>query len=280
MEARKYRRVICVMSGGGAKTAAHVGAMRALDEWGLEPAHFVGTSMGAVVAAAFASGLDYDEVLKRMMLVRRGDVARMSPSLLLGPYATSFLQAGPLERTIAALVPERRFSHLQIPLTVTAADKASGRLVLFGEGGNAHVPLVDALYASSALPLYYPPARIAGREYVDGGMRAVLPLDVAQSFGPDLVVAVSVGPSLHSVPADRSPIVPPMLQAHNDALRILMAGQAEAAIRRFKEGDVPLVLVQPRLEQQATFAVDSAVHYVELGYRAATRALHEFLETA
>jgi NTE family protein len=276
----KFERVVCVMSGGGAKAAAHVGAMRALEEWDLEPGHFVGTSMGAVVGATFAAGLHYDDVLKGMMLISRRDVAQFSPSLLLGPFAESFLKAGPLKHTIDALVPVQQFDQLKKPLTVTAVDMRSGRLTLFGEGGEERVSLVEALYASCALPLYYPAARIGDREYVDGGMRAVLPLDVAAMFEPDLIVAVAVGPSLYAPPPEHAAMIPPMLQAHNDALRILMAAQTERTIERFRQGPTPLVLVRPNLEQHATFAVGSVVRYVEEGYRAATRALHEFLEAS
>jgi len=274
---KKYERVVCVMSGGGAKAAAHAGAMRALEEWGLEPRHFVGTSMGAVVGATFAAGLHYDDVLKRMMLISRRDVAQFSRTLLLGPFAESFLKAEPLKRTIDALVPVQQFDKMKKPLTVTAVDVRNGRLTLFGEGGTERVSVVEALYASCALPLYYPPARIGDRDYVDGGLRAVLPLDVAAMFEPDLIVAVAVGPSLYAAPPEHSGRIPPMLQAHNDALRILMAAQTERTIERFRQGPTPLVLVRPSLEQQATFAVGSVVRYIEEGYRAATRALHEFL---
>ena len=268
------------MSGGGAKAAAHAGAMRALEEWGLEPRHFVGTSMGAVVGATFAAGLHYDDVLKRMMLISRRDVAQFSRTLLLGPFAESFLKAEPLKRTIDALVPVQQFDKMKKPLTVTAVDVRNGRLTLFGEGGTERVSVVEALYASCALPLYYPPARIGDRDYVDGGLRAVLPLDVAAMFEPDLIVAVAVGPSLYAPPPEHSGRIPPMLQAHNDALRILMAAQTERTIERFRQGPTPLVLVRPSLEQQATFAVGSVVRYIEEGYRAATRALHEFLEAS
>jgi predicted acylesterase/phospholipase RssA len=101
----KYERVAVVLSGGGAKAAAHVGVMRALEEWEVKPAHYVGTSMGAVVAAMFACGLDYDDVLKRMLLISRQDVATPSISLLLGPFATSLLSGKKLRDAIRELVP-------------------------------------------------------------------------------------------------------------------------------------------------------------------------------
>ncbi|NIM52159.1 MAG: hypothetical protein GTN78_08335 [Gemmatimonadales bacterium] len=272
----EYSRICCVLSGGGAKAAAHVGAFRAFQEWELAPAQFVGTSMGAVVAACFASGLDYDEVLKRIAVLSRREVASPSRTLLLGPFASSLLRGDPLKDAIASLVPARRFSDLRIPLTVTAVDSRNGQLALFGEGGKPHVPLVEALYASCALPLYYPPGRIGDRDYVDGGLRAVLPLDVAAGFDPDLVLAVSVGPSLLAEAAEEEAVVPPMVRAHNDAIRILMAAQTEDTIARWKDAPVPLVLVRPHLNQRATFALGSVISYVEEGYRAANRALHQW----
>lgn len=276
-------RVICVMGGGGAKAAAHVGAMKALEEFGLRPSHYVGTSMGAVMAACFAAGLSYDDVLRRVTAVTLGDVARPSASLMLGPFAESLLSAAPLRETIAQIVPARDFAHLDTPLTVTAVDLENGHLAVFGSGGREHVPLVDALYASSALPLYYPPGSIAGRRYVDGGLRSVLPLDIAYELEPDLVVAISVGPWLYADAPEKDTVRFPLLHAHDQSVRVLMALQTEREIERWRDADVPLVLVQPYHRQQATFDIAGVVGYVEEGYRATIRAFADvdpvFIET-
>ncbi len=274
----KYQRVVAVLSGGGAKAAAHAGAMRALEEWNLKPAHYVGTSMGAVVAAMFACGLGYDEVLKRMLLISRNDVATPSASLFLGPFATSLLSGKKLKQAIRDLVPADRFAELETPLTVTAVDSHTGQLALFGEMGFERVSLVQALYASCALPIYYPPATIEDREFVDGGLRAVLPLDVAKALEPDLIVASEAGPSFFADPVEPTLPVPPMITAHNESMRILMAAQTEETIARWRNGPVPLVLVRPRLGQGATFALSSVVAYVEEGYRTAQRALRDYLD--
>jgi len=272
-------RLIVVLSGGGAKAAAHVGAMKALLERDMKPAHYVATSMGAVVAACFAGGLHYSEILKRVTSVSTRDVAAFSPRAVLGPFASNILQAKPLKETIEELVPAQAFDELEVPLTVTATDLKSGELVLFGEGGNPHVSLVSALYASSALPIYYPPQRIGDRDYVDGGLRAVLPLDVAGRFDPSMLYAVDAGPSLYAEPPEKEPPIPQMIRAHNQSTRILMAGQTEEVIARWRQGSVPLVLVRPQLEQEATFSVGNVVHFVEEGYRAASRALEEWEST-
>lgn len=269
----------CVLSGGGAKAAAHVGALRALHDLDLKPIGFVGTSMGAVVAACFACGMVYEDVLRRLLAIQRRDVASPSLSLLLGPYSTSLLRAGPLRETIAALLPARRFSDLEFPLSVTAVDAASGRLVVFGAGGRVHVPLVDALYASCALPVYYPPATIGGRQYVDGGLRAVLPLDLAPRFDPDLVVGVHVGPWLLDESPEDPSHLPGLLKAHDGAMRILMGAQTETLLERWRSGPIPLVFIKPAAEQEATFRVGAAAHYVAEGYRATVRELNRWIES-
>ncbi len=265
--------LICVLSGGGAKAAAQVGALRALEEHDVVPTRFVATSMGAVVAACFASGLSYDDVLNRVMHISRQDVARVSPTVFLGPFIRSLFREQPLRDTIGALVPARGFGELAIPLTITAVDIDTGELVLFGSGGRSDVPLLEALYASCALPLFYPPAEIGRRRYVDGGLRAVLPLDVAGGFEPDAVFAVHVGPSFAAPAAAQPPSIPPMMRAHNEAMRVLMAAQVDEAVERWKDRSIPLVLVEPPLERQATFALANIVRYVEEGYRTASRAL-------
>ena len=270
---------MCVLSGGSAKGAAHIGAIKALDDWGQSPAHYVGTSIGSVIAACFASGLKYDEVVRRITSLSRRDVAAISPWTLLGPYATSLFKGSTWREAIEMLVPARRFGDLHTPLTVTAVDAASGDLTLFGDGGEDHVPLIDALYASCALPLYFPPARIGGRLYLDGGLRAVLPLDVADLFEPDLVFGVQVGPgsARAGAPSAAEADSPGLLRAHTRSMRILMSAQAQDTISRWKrERSDRLVLVEPKIEGRGVFAVDRLVGYVEQGYRAAHRALVEW----
>ncbi len=270
-------KIVCVLSGGSAKGAAHVGAIKALYEWDLRPAHYVGTSIGAVMGACFASGLAYEEILRRISTLTRGDVAVLSPAALLGVFAKSLFRGRPWRETIETLVPASTFAELETPLTVTAVDGESGDLVLFGAGGRSHVPLHDALYASCALPLYYPPALIDGRIYVDGGLRAVFPLDVAAQFDPDVLFGVNVGPLLYSAPPVDEHPPPGLLGAHRRAMRIMMGAQTEEVIGRWtRERSNGLVMVQPCIRGRAVFSLDRVVEYVEKGYRAAQRALADW----
>ncbi|HEU4698358.1 MAG TPA: patatin-like phospholipase family protein [Gemmatimonadales bacterium] len=285
--------IVLALSGGGAKAAAHVGALRALEEAGLAPERAVGTSMGAVVAAGWAAGLGWAEMLRRVQGLTRRDVALPNRLAVLGGlYLSGLLQDAPLRRTIGALLPATRFAELVRPLTVTAVELETGALALFGAGGDAalaEVPLVDALYASCALPMFYPAAVIGGRRYGDGGLRGVLPLEAVQRVAPDaeLVVAVDIGPGFDEEPGEvegelaadlvRAPApapLPAMVRAHNDALGALMAahGAAQLALWRADPARPPLLYVRPRVERHATFRVDRLAAYAEEGYRA-TRAV-------
>jgi NTE family protein len=234
--------------------------------------------MGAVIGAALAAGVPFEEVRRRSLGLRRKDVAPFDPlALIKGMFARALIPASALRRTIERLVPARRFEHLRIPLTVTATDLDSGELVLFGAGsGEQGADLHAALYASCALPLYFPPLELDGRRFADGGLRAVLPLDAARAIPADLVVAVNVGPGFdeqypQSSAVSRLP--PPLIRAHGEAVRIMMAAQAERAVADWPKDAPRLVYVRPVAEREATFAVERLEQYVEAGYQGTKKAL-------
>src|SRR6266513_2648103 len=241
-------RVVLVLSGGGAKALAHAGAFRALEQADLSASHIVATSMGAVVGAALAAGMPFDQVRRRAMGSRRRDVAPFDPlALMMGFFARSLFPATALRRAITRIVPKTRFEYLRIPLTVTATDLDSGELVLLGgperrelDRRGRDIELVDALYASCALPLYFPPLEADGRRLGDGGLRAVLPLGPARELerDADLFVAVHVGPGFDERPVGNSDEpelpdapapsrIPRVVRTHGEAMRIMMAEQAE-----------------------------------------------------
>lgn len=271
------RTAAVVLSGGGAKTAAHLGACRALKEAGFEPAWYVATSMGAVVAAGLASGMGNDELLERMAELGPRGIVRDRLTPVAGLFLRSLLKPAPLRAAIEAIVPARRFADLSIPLTVTAVDLDTGELVLFGAGAG-DAPLVDVLCASCALPLYYPPVILNGRRFGDGGLRGVVPLEPAAELQVELVLAVDVGPGFDLPPLPAVPRIPPLLRAHDDAIGILMAANTESqlALWRADPSRPPLVYVRPRVERNTTFRVDRVREYANEGRRATREALERW----
>ena len=266
-------KVVLVCGGGGAKALACAGAWRAITAAKHQVVHLVGTSLGAVVAAAFAAGVTPDWLASQIASVSRGDIARVSPfNLARGVFAPSLLKARPLKDTIARLVPATRFADLKIPLTVTATDLDSGELILFGALGQ-DAPLVDALYASCALPVYYPPAELVGRRLVDGGLRAVLPISVARRVSCDLVIAIHTGPGFDEIgPPARPAAIPPLVRAHGEAERVMMAAQTERDVAAW-QAPPKLMVVRPVAEKEATFALGDIPRFIASGYEATRRAL-------
>lgn len=266
--------VTLVLSGGGAKSAAHVGAARALEEAGLAPVRYVATSMGAVVAAALAGGSDRDTLLARLASVGRAGISKEPLAFLRGLFAPSLLRAAPFRRAVEQLVAARRFAELAVPITVSVVDLDTGELLLFGEGGE-DAPLVDVLCASCALPMYYPPVPLAGRRCGDGGLRGPLPLEVAARLARETVVAVDVGPGFDAAGGGPPVSAPPLVRAHDDAVGALMAQAtaAQLALWRTDPSRPALVYVRPRVGRNATFRVDRVLRYAEDGYTAAREAL-------
>jgi NTE family protein len=258
------------------KAMAHVGALRALVEAGLPPSEIVATSAGALVGALWAGGMSYERLVETVCSVRRSDLFALNRTALLlkGLSAASVLKADATTAFLARVIPENDFSRLRLPLRITATDLDSGETVVFGAGGSNDCTVAEAVYASMALPLYLPPALIAGRHYADGGLRQVLPLNAARSGDADLVLAVDVGPSAAGPPPWQVR-APALLAAHDRALAIMMADQRERQIAAWRKDPTrpALVLVEPRVDPYATFAFERTVDFIEAGYRAAHAAI-------
>ena len=282
-------KVVLVLSGGGAKAIAHAGAYRALEQANLNPSHIVATSMGGVIGAAIAAGTPYEEIRRRAMSLRRKDIAPFQPLVLVtGLFSRSLFPATALRRAITRLVPKTHFEHLRIPLTVTAVDVYSGELLLLGgreRRGSRDIELPDALYATCALPLYFPPLEADGRRLADGGLRAVMPLAVARQLEPDadLFVAVNVGPGFDErdpEPEPGAPLrpsakskIPRVIAAHGEALWAMMADQTERELAAWPKDGPKLVYVRAVAEREATFAADRAQAYMEMGFQTTKKAL-------
>jgi NTE family protein len=267
--------VVAVYGGGGAKAAAQLGAERALREAGLRPSAYVGCSMGAVVAAALAMGWEPETVEARMVELGRRKIAVVDPLIaILGVKRPALLKPGPLRDAFQALFGHARFGDMVRPLAVAVTNLDTGALVLFGTGGE-DVPLVDVLLATCALPLYFPPVTIGGCRYVDGGIRSVLPIESAMQFRPDRVVAVDVGPGFDEAPSSNANALPALIENNQHSLGISMAQGTldRLALWKATPGLPPLTYVRPRVEKNATFAVDRIRAYAAEGYRATLEAL-------
>lgn len=168
---RRFRRhddvIGFALSGGGSRSAAHVGALKALLEAGITPHRVAGTSAGAVNAAWIALHPHRLDRLEAIWLsLRRQDVFPGSRlSVVMNLVRRGFVHRADMwEAFLKRHVGEACFEDCQLPCSVTAVQLSDGARVVFEHGG-----LVPALMASTAIPGVFPPYRIGDELYVDGG---------------------------------------------------------------------------------------------------------------
>lgn len=263
---------ILVLSGGGAKAAAHCGAVRALRERGIEPSRYVATSLGAVVAAALAAGAEPDTVVRALMNEAPAGIRPHPLAAVAGIHLEGLVRAAPFRDAIGRIIGARRFSDLKVPLTVTAVDVNKLELVVFGHGG-LDAPLLDVLAATCALPPYFPAVSLGGRMMRDGGLMGHLPLSVVGETGGQPVIAVDVGPGFDNGREPRPPGGPPLVRAVDESIGILMAQLVEEQVARWRLERGPILYVRPRVERNATFSAGRARVYADEGYLATREAL-------
>ncbi len=263
---------ILVLSGGGAKAAAHCGAVRALRERGIEPVRYVATSLGAVVAAAFASGAEPDTVVRALMHEAPAGIRPHPLAAVAGIYLEGLVRAAPFRAAIERILTARSFGELAVPLTVTAVDIDRLELVVFGHGG-IDAPLLDVLMASCALPPYFPPVSLGGRMLRDGGLMGHLPLAAVGETGGLPVIAVDVGPGFDNGLEPKPPGGPPLIRAVDESIGILMAQLAVDQVARWRQERGPILYVRPKVERNATFSAGRARVYADEGYLAMREAL-------
>lgn len=173
-------KVGLALGGGGVKGYAHIGVLRALDHIGLTVDYLSGSSIGAAVAAVYASGHSPDTIADLMDKVTEKAFRVTLPT-------RSLLSNAGLRAGLIQIGGQIRFEDLLIPLGVVAADIVSGEEIVFRSG-----LLWPAVLASFAIPGMYPPQRMGTRLLVDGGVLNPVPGDVAADMGADVVIAVKL----------------------------------------------------------------------------------------
>lgn len=264
-------RIWLVLGGGGLKGLSHVGVVRALGEAGVTVQGVIGTSIGALVGALYCSGTGWKEMRRRARELKRTDIVRINRRAVLfnGIRQTSLFRGDALKEYYLEVLPEEGWAAMRLPLLVNAVDLATGKTEWFGPGARNDVSLVDAVYASSALPVLYPPALLNGQALVDGGAEHPMGLLRAQAEGATGVIAVDVG-------AGETGDVERILQqgmaaVHQRIFSIMTYRRRRDMVARW-DGP-PLMYVRPRLDGYGAFDFQHVEYFVEEGYRAMSTAL-------
>lgn len=192
-------RIGLALGGGAARGFAHIGVIKALEAQGIHVDFITGTSAGSVVAAIYASGMSGLE-MNRMAL--KMDEATIADWAL--PFGTRFggwLKGEALEKYINRMVGQKPIEQMRIPLGIVATDLGSGKPILFRRGNTG-----QAVRASCSIPGVFQPVTISGRQYVDGGLVAPVPVSYVKQMGATFVIAVNISadPSTQSVSGQAS----------------------------------------------------------------------------
>lgn len=273
-----------VLSGGGARGGAHIGALRALEELRVPVHRIAGTSIGAAIGGFYASGMSTDELAaligeldfdaaflnttprqSRSFRRKRDDdvfLVGQQPGINGGEFD---LPTGVVQGQVIDLIMSRvtlpvsgisDFDELMIPFRAVASDIASGESVVLGSGA-----LNTAIRASMAIPAVLTPVEVDGRLLVDGGVSMNLPVSVALDMGADVVIAVDITSELYSRDQLDS-----LVDITAQLTAMLVQNGVEPELALLDEDDV---LVRPEFSDElSSVSFSQILDAVDLGYEA------------
>ena len=292
MTAPQRPRVGLALGSGSARGWAHIGVIRALEKAGLRPDIVCGTSIGALVGAAYAAG-ELDRLANWVEELRIGDVVgffdvSLSGGVLKGERLMEFFRRNFADRTI---------DDLGVPFAAVATSLRTGAGVWLRRGST-----LDAVHASIAVPGLFAPVRWEGSLLVDGGLVNPVPVSLARAMGADIVIAVDLGSDIlgrrfrtASAPEAPPGTVPKWMRKLRENLSALAPGKSpdepampsildvlttcmdivEVRIARSRmAGEPPELVVAPRLAHLRLLDFHRAKEAIEEGHRAVERVAH------
>jgi len=272
------RKIGLALSGGGARGLAHIGVLKVLEQEGIPIDYLAGTSMGGLIAAAYAAGLGID-------FIEQEALRMANPRRLLALADPSLLRRGIFggQKVLKYLVGhlgDCTFNSLRLPLALVTVDLNSGREVILREGR-----LADAVRATTAIPGVFVPVERDGQLLVDGGLLDNLPVDVARGMGADIVIAVDVVTDSEAMSSliqtfQHRRYVPNGLAGTVDVLyRSLGVMMTEIGRRRLADAR-PEVVIRPEIPPEVTMLTGfpRAAEIIAIGEEAAQEALPRIRE--
>lgn len=278
-------RICLVLSGGGARGAAHIGVLKVLEELRVPVDCIAGTSMGSLVGGAYASGMSIPDMEKLVaglstdaifkerpprqdLAIRRKiddhtnlftpEIGVRSDGLLLPKGAVSGVQLETVLRKLANAPGYRDFDTLPIPYRAVATDLVTGTAVVFSKG-----ELANVMRASMSVPGAVAPTEYQGKLLVDGGLTDNLPVDVARAMGADIVIAVNLG-----TPLMKREDLTSLIGVTSQMLNILTEQNVRASLASLKPTDI---LILPELGEFSAGDFDHLPKTIPIGEEAARR---------
>jgi NTE family protein len=243
-------RVGIAFGGGGVRGFVHLGVLRAFAEAGIRADVVAGTSVGALAATLYASGMSVDEIESLARSTSRYELLDLVFS------REGAINGQAYAAWIRAVTGNRTMRELPVPLGITVTDLGAGKalLVVAGDPG-------EAVQASATVPGTVIPVQSNGRTYVDGGVLTIVPVRFVRAMGADVVIAVDIYCGRH--PAPRANALDTVLKTLR--LQSCLLSDAETA-----EADI---LIRPGFEPDSPVSLAQRDEAIMAGYRAAAAAI-------
>jgi NTE family protein len=284
-------KVGVVLSGGGARGAAHIGVLKVLEEQRIPIDYLAGTSMGAIIGGLYASGLSVDEIEVLYRSIDWQDVFEDQPSRLEKSYRrkrdddlylidqkpgirdgelqlpTGLIQGEKLElilrRATHRVSQVRHFDRLPVPFRCVATDITTGEAVVFYKGD-----LPTAMRSSMAVPGLFAATRAKKNQLlVDGGISNNLPVDVVRLMGADIVIAIDISSPLMSGDEIKN-----LISITEQLTSFLTRRNTERQIASLVATDI---LIVPELDDITSSDFDHGAEAIQLGVEAARKHLDQ-----
>jgi NTE family protein len=242
------------LSGGGARGAAHIGAIKALEENGIFPTHIAGTSSGAIVGALYAAGVSWSEILKffkTIPIFHTNRYARNKPGFI---HSENFYD------DLKAYFPKDDFDTLKKPLFITATNIIDGTLKIFSTG-----QLIKPIIASASFPGVFTPTEINGSFYIDGGTLNNFPVELLKK-DCDKIIGAYVNPL-------KKISIKDLKHSYTVVERAFKIKVASESLLKFPDCD--LVIYPEDLIKYGTFGMNNIDAIFNLGYTTTKKVLEE-----
>lgn len=277
----KRPKVGLVLSGGGAKGFAHIGAIQLLQEVGIIPDYIAGTSMGSIVGALYAMGYSVEEMRNisdttDWTIVLSNTVSLEEVTVAEKPYYGTFLteldvrksgvslpggliEGQNLLQTLSGLTYPvhgiHKFEDFPIPFTCVATDIVNGVPVALNEGD-----ITTAIRASMAIPTAFTPVEYDSLLLIDGGWTRNLPVQEAKDMGADIIISVDVGAPLKDKDELQS-----MISILDQTAWLLSVQDTK------KQLDMSDYVIRPQVGGFSTFDFDKSDTIINMGYAEAAK---------
>lgn len=254
---KNSKNIGLVLSGGGFKGVAHIGAIKALEEANIIPKYVSGTSAGALVGSLYASGCTPEEMkafFKKTSLFKFNRFTRKK---------AGFLDSEKFQGDLKSFFPDNSFEALQKKLFVTATNLVEGTVKVFNKG-----PLIKPLLASAAFPGVFTPILIDGELFADGGILDNFPIGPLEKKC-DMIIGIDVSPI-------KKPKITDFKHSYNVMQRAYYLRAMPNAEAKFGRCDV---VIQPKkLVNHGLFSNSGLDKVYDLGYQEAKKQIAGFLK--